>query len=204
MIKLYRRFLNRQIVKIIQAAMIHDNYDKGHYLCNTIDRTSNSWWRKAAIARISTLINGHITLYCYIRHTLTFAGWSYHEYRAYTHLDWADQKAIHIKFWNLAIDTLLNSDADGPLKFFPEQLGLSKTPVDQPATKIYDGPFGSYKAGSAGAVLNALCEQEGRSCGTVGNYIIGNGKIYANHSSKKVVATYEWNDDDVVFTWNAA
>jgi hypothetical protein len=69
---------------------------------------------------------------------------------------------------------------------------------------MYEGPFGSYKAGSAGAVLNALCEQEGRSCGRVGDYIIGNGQIFAHHSSKDVIATFEWNGDDIVFTWKTA
>lgn len=69
---------------------------------------------------------------------------------------------------------------------------------------MYEGPFGSYKAGSAGAVLNALCEQEGRSCGRVGDYIIGNGQIFAHHSSKDVIATFEWKGDDIVFTWKTA
>jgi hypothetical protein len=70
--------------------------------------------------------------------------------------------------------------------------------------KTFDGPFGSYKAGSMGAVLNAMCEQEGRSCGIVGNYTLGNGKVFKNSSCKEVVCTYVWDGDEIVFTWNAA
>lgn len=65
----------------------------------------------------------------------------------------------------------------------------------------FNGPFGNYKAGSIGAVLNALCEQEGRSCGQVGNYAIGNGKVYSNPSSDKVIATFIWEDGKITFTW---
>lgn len=67
--------------------------------------------------------------------------------------------------------------------------------------KTFSGPFGNYPTGSIGAVLNALCEQEGRSSGVVGNYAIGNGKVLANPSSDKVVATFEWVDDEIKFTW---
>jgi hypothetical protein len=68
--------------------------------------------------------------------------------------------------------------------------------------KMFSGPFGNYAAGSYGAVLNALCEQEGRSCGTVGNYVFGsNGNILAGHGSDKVVATYVWENDEIKFTW---
>lgn len=67
--------------------------------------------------------------------------------------------------------------------------------------KTYDGPFGSYKAGSLGAVLNAMCEQEGRSCGAVGNYTLGDGKVFAHSGSDKVVATYVWEGDDIKFEW---
>lgn len=67
--------------------------------------------------------------------------------------------------------------------------------------KMYEGPFGSYKAGSIGAVLNALCEQEGRSSGQVGNYAIGNGKVYSSPTCANVLATYVWTDGEVKFTW---
>lgn len=67
--------------------------------------------------------------------------------------------------------------------------------------KTFNGPFGNYDTGSVGAVLNALCEQEGRSCGVVGNYAIGQGKVFANPGSDKVVATFVWVDDDIKFTW---
>ena len=67
--------------------------------------------------------------------------------------------------------------------------------------KTYSGPFGNYAAGSAGAVLNAMCEQEGRSCGVVDGYAIGNGKVLANPSSDKVIATFVWDGDDITFTW---
>lgn len=72
--------------------------------------------------------------------------------------------------------------------------------------KMYNGPFGNYKAGSIGAVLNALCEQEGRSCGVVGNYAIGNGKVYSSPTCANVLATYVWEGDDIKFDWlqNAA
>lgn len=68
--------------------------------------------------------------------------------------------------------------------------------------KVYSGPFGNYNAGTFGAVLNAMCEQEGRSSGIVGNYALGgNGKVLAGPSSDKVVATYVWEGDDITFTW---
>ncbi|ABY63021.1 hypothetical protein ST201phi2-1p191 [Pseudomonas phage 201phi2-1] len=67
--------------------------------------------------------------------------------------------------------------------------------------KVYTGPFGHYNAGSVGAVLNALCEQEGRSCGVVGNYVIGNGKVMQNGLNERVVATFVWDGDDIKFTW---
>lgn len=67
--------------------------------------------------------------------------------------------------------------------------------------KAYNGPFGNYHAGSAGAVLNAACEQEGRGCDKVGNYIIGNGVLYSNSSCKTVVAKFRWEGDDIIFEW---
>jgi len=68
--------------------------------------------------------------------------------------------------------------------------------------KMYHGPFGSYQAGSIGAVLNALCEQEGRSSGLVGNYAIGSGKVYRSPASTNVLATFVWDDEgNVKFTW---
>lgn len=67
--------------------------------------------------------------------------------------------------------------------------------------KMYNGPFGSYQAGSAGAVLNAACEQEGRSSGRVGDYIISNGKLYANSNCTTVVANFRWEGDDIIFEW---
>lgn len=67
--------------------------------------------------------------------------------------------------------------------------------------KMYSGPFGNYRAGSMGAVLNALCEQEGRSSGLVGNYAIGNGKVWSSPTCVNLLATYEWIGDDIVFEW---
>ncbi len=65
----------------------------------------------------------------------------------------------------------------------------------------YPGPFGDYQAGSVGAVLNALCEQEGRSSGLVGGYAIGNGKVFSSPTCANVLATYVWDCDDIIFTW---
>lgn len=67
--------------------------------------------------------------------------------------------------------------------------------------KTFSGPFGNYAAGSMGAVLNALCEQEGRSSGVVGNYAIGNGKVFSNPNADKVLATFVWDGDVITFTW---
>lgn len=67
--------------------------------------------------------------------------------------------------------------------------------------KIYDGPFGSYGAGSVGAVLNALCEQEGRPVTAVSNYIISNGRILRHSGDSTVVATFVWDGDDIAFNW---
>jgi len=68
--------------------------------------------------------------------------------------------------------------------------------------KEFNGPYGNYAAGTFGAVLNAMCEQEGRSSGVVSNYALGgNGKVMASPSSDKVVATYVWKGDEIKFTW---
>lgn len=69
-------------------------------------------------------------------------------------------------------------------------------------TKMYNGPFGSYDAGTMGAVLNAACEQEDRPSSIVSNYVLaGNGVIYKHHGSKDIVATYKWVGEDIVFEW---
>lgn len=70
-----------------------------------------------------------------------------------------------------------------------------------PQRRNYPGPYGDYQAGSVGAVLNALCEQEGRSCCLVGSYAIGNGKVFSNPTSTTVLATFVWEGDDIIFTW---
>jgi len=67
--------------------------------------------------------------------------------------------------------------------------------------KVYAGPFGHYNAGTAGAVLNALCEQEGRSCGVVGDYIISTGKVIQRGLNERVVATFVWEGDNITFEW---
>ena len=68
--------------------------------------------------------------------------------------------------------------------------------------KIYKGPFGSYAAGTMGAVLNAACNQEGRPCNTVENYVLGdNGVLYESHNTKVVVATYKWDGNNITFDW---
>lgn len=67
--------------------------------------------------------------------------------------------------------------------------------------KVFEGPFGSYKAGSAGAVLNAACEQENRSVNAVSNYVISDGKLYRHHADKTVIAEFRWEGDDIVFDW---
>jgi hypothetical protein len=126
MIKLWHLFVNRQIVKVIQAAMVHDEYDQQHYLCNTIEHTSLSIWRKLAVKRICHLIDGSTTLYGHILNELKHAGWAWSECKSYTHLDWPEQKAAHVKFWNLAITALLNGHGKEPLSFTPDQLGLEK------------------------------------------------------------------------------
>jgi len=67
------------------------------------------------------------------------------------------------------------------------------------AEKIYRGPYGSYKAGSAGAVLNALAEQENRPTTWIDNLVIGHGKLMKRSNEAIVVATFEWKDDEVTF-----
>ena len=68
--------------------------------------------------------------------------------------------------------------------------------------KEFNGPYGNYAAGTFGAVLNAMCEQEGRPSSVVSNYALGgNGKVMANSASDKVVATYIWKGDEIIFTW---
>lgn len=73
---------------------------------------------------------------------------------------------------------------------------------EKPPVKVYDGPFGSYPAGSVGAVLNAACRQENRSSCAVSSWVIGDGVLWSDHSKTKVVATYRWDGDDIIFEWN--
>lgn len=69
-------------------------------------------------------------------------------------------------------------------------------------SKLHNGPFGSYPAGSVGAVLNALCEQEGRPVSKVDGYAIGNGKVYSSPTSKNLLATFTWDEDgNITFEW---
>lgn len=71
--------------------------------------------------------------------------------------------------------------------------------------KIYGGPFGNYEAGTAGAVLNACVRQEKRPLHAVENYVIGgSGKLYKDHGSKVIAATYVWDGDEIVFDWKTA
>lgn len=71
--------------------------------------------------------------------------------------------------------------------------------------KIYGGPFGSYEAGTGGAVLNACVRQESRPLNTVEDYVLsGDGTLMARHGSTRVVATYVWEGDEIVFDWKTA
>lgn len=67
--------------------------------------------------------------------------------------------------------------------------------------KMCSGPFGDYRVGSTGAVLNALCEQEGRPVSQVGCWAIGNGKVWSSPTSGNLLATFHWVEDDIVFEW---
>lgn len=71
--------------------------------------------------------------------------------------------------------------------------------------KKYNGPFGSYEAGTCGAVLNACVRQENRPLTAVENYVLGgNGILYRSINSKVIVATYVWEGDEIVFDWKTA
>lgn len=67
--------------------------------------------------------------------------------------------------------------------------------------KMFNGPYGNYVAGTYGAVLNALSEQEGRPTTWIDNLVLGNGKLLKRSDESKVVATFEWKDDEVTFTY---
>lgn len=72
-------------------------------------------------------------------------------------------------------------------------------------TKKFNGPFGSYDPGTGGAVLNACVRQEGRPLNAVEDYVLsGDGTLLARHGSTRVVATYVWEGDEIVFNWKTA
>lgn len=62
-------------------------------------------------------------------------------------------------------------------------------------TSIF-GPYGNYEAGTVGATLNKLCEQECIPLSTVERLTVGNGKLY---DGEKLFGVYSWQDDNFVF-----
>lgn len=70
------------------------------------------------------------------------------------------------------------------------------------ADKTYNGPYGSYKAGCAGAVLNAACRQEGKSTVFMDDLVVGNGKLMKRSNESTVVATFVWDGDNITFNWS--
>lgn len=69
-------------------------------------------------------------------------------------------------------------------------------------TKMYNGPYGNYKAGTYGAVLNALAEQEGRPLTWIDQHVLGQGKLLKRSDESIVVATWEWHDNEIVFNFS--
>lgn len=62
-------------------------------------------------------------------------------------------------------------------------------------TKI-NGPYGSYKSGSIGAVLNSLSEVYNIPLTTIDRLTFGNGKIY---DGDKLFGVYSWNENELLF-----
>lgn len=58
--------------------------------------------------------------------------------------------------------------------------------------KTINGPYGSYKSGSVGAVLNSLCRVYGYPTCTIDNLTIGDGKIY---TGTQLFGMFEWLED---------
>ena len=58
--------------------------------------------------------------------------------------------------------------------------------------KTISGPYGSYKSGSIGAILNSLVEVYGYSTTKVDNFTFSNGKVY---NGEKLCGMYEWLED---------
>lgn len=55
-----------------------------------------------------------------------------------------------------------------------------------------NGPYGNYKSGSIGAVLNSLSEVYHIPTCQIDNLTFGNGKAF---QGDKVYGTYTWNED---------
>lgn len=73
--------------------------------------------------------------------------------------------------------------------------------------KIYTGPYGQYEAGSHGAMMNALCEQEGMPTTFVDQITLGGARnasgvfILKKKNSDKIEAFYEWFGEHIFFQW---
>lgn len=78
-----------------------------------------------------------------------------------------------------------------------ERMAAARTEIQR---KNYPGPYGNYPAGSFGAVMNALVEQEGWPTNKVDEYVFGNGTILTR-GKEKLVGSFIWTDDDVSFDW---
>ena len=61
--------------------------------------------------------------------------------------------------------------------------------------KTINGPYGSYKSGSVGAILNSLVEVYGYSTCAVDNLRFGNGKVFRGD---QLFGAYEWLEDDTL------
>lgn len=120
----------------------------------------------------------------------------------FTYKDLGIQPYSHTEEWRIQI-----MESKNPQDFATHLNELTMNQVAAVATdspRYYDGPFGRYRAGCTGAVLNALCEQEGRPVSRVGNYVIGPGVIHPHHGTPKVIATFAWAGEDIVFDWKTA
>lgn len=64
------------------------------------------------------------------------------------------------------------------------------------------GPYGSYPAGTIGATMNALSEQEGLSTHLIDGYVFVKKGIQRRNDAF-LLATYEWKGNEVTFTWTS-
>lgn len=219
--QILRRWYGCLIARMIEYQLDSGKYynqNRTSFMCTALNRGPYRLLRRFAKGHLEEILRWP-TLASHINYF--YPGW--------IGRNWVAQYHVHVRFYRMLCAELRKGNFNWGRYLSYKELGIqpyshteertieimeSENPQLEAARQVtvettdkpryYDGPFGHYKAGCTGAVLNALCEQEGRPVSRVGNYVIGPGVIHPHHGTKKVIATFVWVGDDIVFEWKTA